>query len=223
MLASDRFEIFHTRHTAPPLPSTPPRQNPLTRRRVTNILTQMHPLATLFTTILAALRVAVATHVHRHPVQAPLLNLACTYISRTAQRLARLIAHWQAGTLPPLRPAQPGRESRPITTPRLPTARTWLVAQVGYTAAGRGSQLQYLLATPECAAFLREVPRAGRLLRPLARMLGLNPIPEIALPPRPPRPRHALAPRPPEPSSTPDRPLPAYVRAAVRAWRRKPA
>ena len=55
----------------------------------------------------------------------------------------------------------------------LPRRFGWLVHLVGYQAAGRGSQLAYLLGDPEMVALLRDVPRARRILVPLCRMLGV--------------------------------------------------
>ena len=81
-----------------------------------NILTEMPNLPTLFTAIIAALRVAIGTHVGRHPAQAPLLNHACDYLSRAMTRFQRLLARWQAGALPAPRPARPGQPAAPRTT-----------------------------------------------------------------------------------------------------------
>lgn len=73
--------------------------------------------------------------------------------------------------------------------------------------------------------FVQQVPRAGRLLRPLCRMLGVTPPDYLRLPPRA---RAAKQPEkgskatnPPEPEASTDRPLPKYVLAAARAWRSK--
>ena len=41
------------------------------------------------------------------------------------------------------------------------------------------SQLRHLLRDAEFAAFLAAAPQAGRLLRPLCRMLGIGPDPDI--------------------------------------------
>jgi len=151
----------------------------------------MTHLIPLFTAIIAGLRVAIANHAQRNPPQAPLLNRACCYLSGSIRRLQRLFTLWQAGTLPAPGPARSGRAGTPPATPRLPNAKTWLVARVGYTAAGYGSQLGHLIATPEFTTFIREAPQAGRILRPLCNMLGLATPPALLLPPRcgPPRPR----------------------------------
>jgi hypothetical protein len=50
----------------------------------------------------------------------------------------------------------------------------WLVWAVGYQAAGFGSQLQAVLSEPEMVALLTATPRAGRILRPLCRMLAVD-------------------------------------------------
>ncbi|MCC7283005.1 MAG: hypothetical protein IT556_11525, partial [Acetobacteraceae bacterium] len=80
-----------------------------------------------------------------------------------------------------------------------------------------------LLATPEATEFLTAVPQAGRILRPLCRMLGLTPPACLRLPerPRPPHQKPRAEPRAAPPPHPPARPLPAYVRAAVRAWKPK--
>ena len=51
---------------------------------------------------------------------------------------------------------------------------------LGYEAAGYGSQLAALLAEPELQALLLAAPAAGRILRPLCRMLGVEPVGALA-------------------------------------------
>jgi hypothetical protein len=60
-----------------------------------------------------------------------------------------------------------------------PSLVPWLTCMLGYDAAGYGSQLRHLLTDAECAAFLEAVPQAGRILRPLLRMLSIDPLPEV--------------------------------------------
>jgi len=129
----------------------------------------------------------------------PVLALAYYYLKRTASRLERLIARWQAGTLIPRHPA--ARASRaPAPAPslaetgprtpklRLPSGKFWLIRLVQPTAQ-LYPQLEQLVASPEMAELLAAAPQAGRILRPLFRMYGL-PMPEILhLPPVPRRPR----------------------------------
>ena len=75
------------------------------------------------------------------------------------------------------------------------------------------------------AEIIAASPGAARTMRPLCRIHGINLPPALRrakLPPRPPKPPRQK-PRPPAPPAalpgTPDRPLPAYIRAAVRAWK----
>jgi hypothetical protein len=50
-------------------------------------------------------------------------------------------------------------------------------------AACFGGQLRHLLSDPEMAALLRAAPQAGRLLRPLCRILAVPPDPKLLPPP----------------------------------------
>ncbi|MCC6718053.1 MAG: hypothetical protein IT555_09220 [Acetobacteraceae bacterium] len=186
----------------------------------------MLTLAVLLTRILTDLRTAVARHTTRDPARIPVMVLAWARIGRTAARFCALFARWQAGTLPRPRPSRAGtpRPSRP--KPAFPAGRAWLAAATDHHVRGHASQLAHLLAQPAMAEFLTAAPQAGRLLRPLCHMLGIPLPPPLQRPPRPtrprpPRPRPAPAPET-TPPPTPDRPLPRYVRAAVRAWRKKP-
>jgi len=99
-----------------------------------------------------------------------------------------LVARLAAGTLPAERPAAPRplrtRPARvaPADALRLPRGYYWLIRLLPYEAAGYGSQLQALLAEPEMAALLAAAPQAGRILRPLCRLLAITPEGLLALP-----------------------------------------
>ena len=161
----------------------------------------METPATRFCAILRDLRAVIAAHMARDPLRVPLFTLLWTRIGRTARRFETLFAKWQAGRLPIPRPSRAGQPRRSRDPqPGLPRGRAWVVAQIGYHAAGHASQLQHLLADPDMAEFLRAVPQAGRILRPLSHMLGIDTPPSLRLPARPARPRPAPArpaPRPP--------------------------
>ncbi|MBC7636130.1 MAG: hypothetical protein H7251_11060 [Acetobacteraceae bacterium] len=60
---------------------------------------------------------------------------------------------------------------RPMT---LPPGRGWLVREVGWEATGYMAQLEALLAEVTSRASLASAPAAGRLLRPICRMLGVS-------------------------------------------------
>ena len=165
----------------------------------------MNTLATPFRTILKGLQAVIGIVLTKERHREPILTRIYLHLNRTLARFEKLVANWQNNTLPKPRqraprPTRPGAgalrpsPARTGTTPRLPTSRAWLIRNVDhYNFRGHASQLQHFLASPECVAFLAEVPRAGRILRPLARSLG------IQMPGDPPPP----APKPAKPAATP--------------------
>jgi len=97
-------------------------------------------------------------------------------------QMERLSQRFQAGKLGRLTgrkrtlavPAE--AEERRRVGPRqvLPRRFGWLVWAASYHAAGYGSQLQAILGTPEMIALLTAAPQAGRILRPVCRMLAVE-------------------------------------------------
>ena len=141
-------------------------------------------------------------------------------ISRSRQRLARLLAHLAAGRLPRIRPPDNRpRPDAPRTEPNgapampIPRPLLWLVIKLGYHAAGYGSQLNHLLQTPGVAETLAASPGAVRTLRPICRMLGVDLPTALQLPPRPKKPR-AKKPQPAKPAPEP----PAHKMHAEPGW-----
>ncbi|HLN08195.1 MAG TPA: hypothetical protein VK281_04440, partial [Xanthobacteraceae bacterium] len=110
-----------------------------------------------------------------------LLILLWTRLRQVSQRLAALAARAAAGRALTHRPRSvhvapltPIRRAPPAPFPRLPHKFAWLVRLVPQ-AASHGSQLRHLLSEPEMAALLAASPQARRLLRPLCRMLAVEP------------------------------------------------
>ena len=147
--------------------------------------------------ILSALRAAIAARAARDRALTVLLVAVWGRISRMGARLERLIAQWRAGTLPKQRAPRAVRASAPVGEGRVrcPTGRVWLIARVPGVGA-YGTQLAQVLTDAECQAFLAAVPQARRILRPLLRMLGVEPLPDLVRPEKPamPEPIAALAP-----------------------------
>ena len=128
--------------------------------------------------------------------------LVWTRLRRMATRFAILAARASAGTLPRRRIRGP-RPQNPARLPpqrqRLPQGVFWLIRLLPEAAQFAG-QVQHLLSDPEMAALLAAAPQAGRILRPLCRMLALppgpaalrpavpRPVPTTAMPPPPGRP-----------------------------------
>ncbi len=162
----------------------------------------MHSIATTFRAILAGLQVVITLLAVKNPATTPILVRISHHLNRTVRRFETLVTHWRNNTLPKQR-HRPGRPSRPQITQRLPRGRAWLIRSVDHhNARGHASQLQHFLNTEECAHFLAEVPRATRILRPLARSLGI----QMPGDPPPPNPRPA---KPPPARPAPARPTPA--------------
>ena len=134
-----------------------------------------------FSTILSDLQAAIARRAARDRALTVLLVAVWGRIARMGARLERLVAMWRAGALPQMRTPtlRARRVHQPTRRPAYPTAPTWLVRKLGYEVLGYGSQLRHLLSDAECAAFLAAVPQAGRILRPLLRMLSVEPPPEL--------------------------------------------
>ena len=157
------------------------------------------------THIFLGLKTAIATRASRH--DSDLLLRAYRRIERMATRLQTLIALWRAGTLPKPRPSQAGKPRKRAPRPPFPTGRSWLCVRVPMLPGAQGAaifgcQLQHLMDNDaEFRAFLNDVPQAGRILRPLANMLGIGPEPPKRIrKPRPPRAKPA--PPPPRPRLT---------------------
>lgn len=173
-------------------------------------------LAARLDSILGGLLLLIAAQFRRlGPLTLPLW----IRISRARQRLGRLLARLADGTLPKPGKPRPGRPGGPPAA-KLPRGQAWLVAILGYHAAGRSAQLNTLLADPAIAAAIAGAPphahvAIARTLRPLCRMLGIDP-PDCLRPAQPPG-APASPPAPPRP--------PGRYRAAKQAFtlREEPA
>jgi len=98
-------------------------------------------------------------------------------LGRICGQIERLCLRFEAGRLW-LRPAVAGRVGprvpRAVAAPRLPVRFGWLLQAAAYRAAVYSGQLRVILEQPEVVALLRASPQAGRILRPLCRMLAVE-------------------------------------------------
>ncbi len=134
-----------------------------------------------FSIILSALQAAIAVVAARERTMAVQLVAMWGRIARIGSRLEQLVAQWRAGTLPKQR-AQRARVAGTGTAKRVhPGAPKWFLRILGHDAVAAGLQLQHLLTEAECVAFVAAVPQAGRILRPLLRMLGVAPLPAVVM------------------------------------------
>ena len=128
-----------------------------------------------FSFLLTNLQAAIAVVAARERHLTVLLVAVWGRIARMRVRLERLVALWRAGKLPKLRKSRAGEE-RPqsVRVPSIiPRTPAWLLVAVRDAALARAG-LENLLSEAECAEFLAAVPQAGRILRPLFRMLGIE-------------------------------------------------
>ena len=127
--------------------------------------------------IIAGLRRTLAERAAKDRALAPLMMLLWSRLNEVAQCFASRVrradaglAQTAAGASPPRRQGSVAR----VSGPRLAGGFAWLVRLVP-EAASCGGQLQHLLSDPEVAAALATAPNAARVLRPLCRMLGVDP------------------------------------------------
>jgi hypothetical protein len=132
-------------------------------------------LAQTFALVIAGLCRTTASRIAIDRDAGPLLIRIFSRLHRLAARLKSLVARIEAGTPPQSRPARPTIGPR-RRKPRLPDGSGWLIRVVPGAAVYAG-QVQTLLDDPQTAALLAAAPQAGRILRPLCRMLAI-PLPE---------------------------------------------
>ena len=149
----------------------------------------------------------------QRPALAPILRLLYLRLFALVGRIDRLATKFRDGTLPkprhraPKSPTAPNSERLPAL--RLPSGRGWLF-HIAQRVAQWAPNVEIYVNHPEIIALAAAAPQAGRLLRPLCRLL-LVPIPEhLRLPPRARKPRK---PRPPKPRATPLPPLSSHTPA----------
>ncbi len=131
--------------------------------------------------ILLHLRRAAADRAVKYWAYVPLGLLFAAYLSSVMRRVESLVARHRAGRLR-VRPSRPRtvqpQEEREKVAPkrRLPARFGWVVEWLGHHAAGCAAQLRHMLThDPDLVALLDAGPQAGRVLRPLCRMLGMEP------------------------------------------------
>ena len=181
-------------------------------------------LSQRLTLVVQALRAAIAAHAARDRAAVALAWLVWPYLNRLAARFAALTARVQAGKVAgavAVAPAVTRLRAAPETPrprpPGLPQGFAWL-ARLAPSILPLRSQVCHLLGDPELAALLAATPQAGRILRPLCRMLGIEAGPGFPptlfhLPDRSPTPDSLPSPDPP-PSPAPAPPAP-QARAAA--------
>ena len=126
-------------------------------------------LARRFAMIMAGLGALVARRFLRMPHLARFTLQLWTYLNRAVRRFHHALT----------RPTTPrARTNRAhvarVRPPRLPSRRGWIVRELGWEAATYLSQLEALLAELATQTALADAPAAGRIVRPICRMLGVS-------------------------------------------------
>ena len=173
------------------------------------VLLATSDLGQAFAGIINGLCALLGHHAVRLRDRSVVLSLIHWRIARMVRRLDHLALRWQANTLPKPRPSRPRAKcARPAQPARLPSGRYWLIRALQPTAQFT-PHIEAFLARPDTRALVEAAPQAGRILRPLVRMLGLTAPEYLRLPPRPKpsvRPRPTQPPPSPKSASAPDRP-----------------
>jgi hypothetical protein len=133
--------------------------------------------------VILGLRGSVGGWSVRGWLQAALGLLLYRRLGQICGRMERMAARFAAGRLwrrervargEPQVSVEAG-SGRPAVGERIwPLGFGWLVKAAGWQAAGYGSQLRAVLATPEMVALLTAAPQAAIVLRPLCRMLAIE-------------------------------------------------
>ena len=172
-----------------------------------------------FRLILGGISRAVAAKGGRDHAAGPLVILICNRLNRIVTRLLALAAQVAAGKLRTPRVARGRRETAatPRDPPRLrlPRGFGWLIKEVRETVQ-YGGQVSHILDDPEMLTLLAAAPQAGRILRPLCRMMAISLPEQLRLPARPP-PRRKARPRATKPPAVPS--TASMVRASTK-WPR---
>ena len=131
--------------------------------------------------MIRALVAAVAAGCGLGVLGSALTVLLCGRLMGAGIRMERLAGRFVAGTLRRFSggagsrgrgvAAGSGRSRRGGV---FPGGFAWLVRLMGWRVAGYGLQLRAILVAPEMVALLAAAPQAGRILRPMCRMLGVE-------------------------------------------------
>ncbi|MEE3504216.1 hypothetical protein [Acidiphilium acidophilum] len=168
-----------------------------------------------FAAIIRGLRNDVCVRGFQTGLNQLLLALISTRLTRIIERFATIVSRDRATptqpTQPPARKPRPTPEREPapgLAPLRLPYHFAWLLRLVpptitqGNAAVNGRIGIQSLLDDPELLALIARNRAAGRLLRPLCHMLGIQP-PPLLRRPKPPRSPEPTSPDPPAPAEPP--------------------
>ena len=170
------------------------------------------PLSDRFTFLIKGLLTDVVGAIPSGLIPVPLIKLLWWRLRRMSARFAAIMAQYEAGTLPPPRPARlppapaapsvapsAPAEPRPTPSPRpleLPRHVGWVTQKIPDAEIWR-PQLREMLADHKLPAALAAAPQLGSLLRSMCHMMAVKKPAWLRLPrgpraPRPPKPKRIL-------------------------------
>jgi len=168
-------------------------------------------IAVRLVAIFAGVVALILRYYVRHGRLAPGLTLFLNRLNRAGRRFTRIAARLAAG-----RPASRARHSAPSPRPaeaapraKIPyirQAKGWLLKDLKHEAALYRGRLETLLLEPAAVEIAAHTPQFVHILRPLCRILALEP---ACIPPQPRRARKPAPPKP-KPARKP-RPRPPYL------------
>ena len=130
-------------------------------------------LARRFAWIMAGLGALIARRFLKMPHLTRFTVQLWNYLNRATRRFYRALTRKPAKIR--AKPARGDRADvtrvRPVT---LPSGRGWIVRELGWEAAAYLSAMEVLLAEVATRTAFAERPRAGGILRPICRMLGVS-------------------------------------------------
>jgi hypothetical protein len=147
-----------------------------------NLSTSPSPYSDL-SVVIRALRGAVGGWGLRGWLSQALVLLVYRRLGVISGKMERLSQRFQAGRLwrivdrvvaTAAVAAEAGGAKRAARVVAWPRRFGWLVRCASYHAAGYGCQLREILGQPEMVALLLAAPQAGRILRPMCRMLAVE-------------------------------------------------
>ena len=145
--------------------------------------TATNTLADRFAWLIDGLCKAIGGDAHSRRMDAALAWAIWNRVRLLGDRLIALAARVRAGKNPVRRAAEVGvrqgsaepiAAAAPRVPNRLPREFGWIRRLLPETAQYAGV-LRYLLRDPETAALVEQAPQAGRILRPLCHLLGVQP------------------------------------------------
>ncbi len=135
-------------------------------------------LARRFAMIMAGLGALIARRFLKMPHLSRFTMQLWVYLNRATRRFYRALTG-KPVKIQATRARRDRTDAERVRPVALPSGRGWIVRELGWEAAAYLGAMEALLAEVATRTALLEQPKAGRILRPICRMLGVS----VAVPP----------------------------------------